>query len=107
MGFPSPASDYVETRLDLNELFIPHPSATSLIEHNGTRYLVDRAIVPKNGGKVCYELFGEVGLARVSRGCLISEDGNTIEGEVMQDVLIMGCVTLEILSVYDENRPTI
>lgn len=107
MGFPSPAKDYVETRLDLNELFIPHPSATSLIEHNGMRYLVDRAIAPKNGGKVCYELFGEVGVGRVNRGRLITEDGNTIEGEVMQDVIIMGCVTLEILSVYDENRPTI
>ena len=107
MGFPSPAQDCLETRLDLNALFIPHPSATSLIEHNGMGYLVDRSIVPKDGGKVCYELFGEVGVGRVSRGQLITENGNTIEGEVMQDVIIMGCVTLEILCVYDENRPTI
>lgn len=107
MGFASPALDYVDTRLDLNALFIPHPSATSLIEHNGMQYLVDRAIAPKNGCKVCYELFGKVGVGRVNCGRLITENGNIIEGEVMQDVTIMGCVTLEILCVYDENRPTI
>ncbi len=27
-GFPSPAADYVEQRIDLNELLIQHPSAT-------------------------------------------------------------------------------
>jgi len=27
-GFPSPADDYVETALDLNELVIAHPAAT-------------------------------------------------------------------------------
>ncbi len=26
-GFPSPAQDYVEQRIDLNELMIQHPSA--------------------------------------------------------------------------------
>ncbi|MBL1816172.1 DNA polymerase V subunit UmuD, partial [Klebsiella pneumoniae] len=27
-GFPSPAQDYVEQRIDLNELLVNHPSAT-------------------------------------------------------------------------------
>ena len=27
-GFPSPAQDYVEDRLDLNKLLIKHPSAS-------------------------------------------------------------------------------
>jgi len=27
-GFPSPAQDYVEKRIDLNELLVQHPSAT-------------------------------------------------------------------------------
>jgi DNA polymerase V len=31
-GFPSPAADYVEQRIDLNELLIHHPSATYFVK---------------------------------------------------------------------------
>lgn len=34
-GFPSPAQDYVERRIDLNELMIPHPSATYFVKSSG------------------------------------------------------------------------
>ena len=30
-GFPSPAADYVEQRIDLNELLVSHPSSTTVI----------------------------------------------------------------------------
>ena len=34
-GFPSPAQDYVERRIDLNELMIQHPSATYFVKAAG------------------------------------------------------------------------
>ena len=34
-GFPSPAQDYVERRIDLNELMIQHPSATYFVKSTG------------------------------------------------------------------------
>ncbi|MDD4865258.1 MAG: translesion error-prone DNA polymerase V autoproteolytic subunit [Alishewanella agri] len=34
-GFPSPAQDYVERTLDLNELCISHPSSTFLVRVSG------------------------------------------------------------------------
>ena len=34
-GFPSPAQDYIEQRLDLNELLIQHPSATYFVKASG------------------------------------------------------------------------
>lgn len=34
-GFPSPAQDYVEQRIDLNELLIQHPSATYFVRAAG------------------------------------------------------------------------
>lgn len=34
-GFPSPAQDYVEQRIDLNELMIRHPSATYFVRASG------------------------------------------------------------------------
>lgn len=34
-GFPSPAEDWVEDRLDLNQRFVPHPEATFFFRVNG------------------------------------------------------------------------
>ncbi|MDA8481266.1 translesion error-prone DNA polymerase V autoproteolytic subunit [Citrobacter sp. Awk 4] len=34
-GFPSPAADYVEQRIDLNELLVQHPSATYFVKASG------------------------------------------------------------------------
>ncbi|SEL41452.1 SOS response UmuD protein. Serine peptidase. MEROPS family S24 [Kosakonia sacchari] len=34
-GFPSPAADYVEQRIDLNELLVQHPSATYFVRAAG------------------------------------------------------------------------
>lgn len=34
-GFPSPAQDYVERRIDLNELMIRHPNATYFVKSTG------------------------------------------------------------------------
>lgn len=35
LGFPSPAEGYIESRLDLTELLISHPSATFIAEAEG------------------------------------------------------------------------
>lgn len=34
-GFPSPAADYIESRIDLNKEFIRHPAATFLLRAGG------------------------------------------------------------------------
>ena len=58
-GFPSPASDYIEQRLDLNDFLIKHPSATFFVKakgdsmidagiHDGDILIVDKALEPKN-----------------------------------------------------------
>ncbi|WP_290613544.1 translesion error-prone DNA polymerase V autoproteolytic subunit [Arsukibacterium sp. UBA3155] len=59
-GFPSPAQDYIERTLDLNELCIRHPTATffvrvegdSMIDagiYDGDVLVVDRAINAEHG----------------------------------------------------------
>lgn len=69
-GFPSPALDYLEERIDLNKTFIQHPLATFIVECRGhsminafippkARLIVDRALTPKNGDIVLAELNGE------------------------------------------------
>jgi DNA polymerase V len=56
-GFPSPADDYLERNLDLNEFLIRHPVATFFVRvdgdsmigagiHHGDILIVDRAVEP-------------------------------------------------------------
>ncbi|WP_431688784.1 translesion error-prone DNA polymerase V autoproteolytic subunit [Hahella sp. NBU794] len=69
-GFPSPAQDYIEKALDLNELCIRHPAATyyvrvqgdSMIEagiYSGDILIVDRSLTAKHGDIVIAALHGE------------------------------------------------
>ncbi len=59
-GFPSPAQDYIDQKMDLNELCIRHPAATffvrvsgdSMIEggiHDGDVLIVDGALEARHG----------------------------------------------------------
>ena len=70
-GFPSPADDYIEAGLDLNEYLVKHPSATFLARASGdsmTRagildgalLVVDKSIEPKNGHIVIAAINGEL-----------------------------------------------
>ena len=69
-GFPSPAQDYIERTLDLNELCIQHPNATffvrvegdSMIDagiHSNDVLVVDRSIDAVHGDIVVAEVSGE------------------------------------------------
>ena len=59
-GFPSPADDYVDQRLDLNTHLVEHPAATFFTRvsghsmrgagiHDGDLLIVDRALEPQDG----------------------------------------------------------
>lgn len=77
-GFPSPAEDYIECGLDLNEFMIVHPSATYFVKvsgdsmmdagiFNGDYLVVDRAIEPVSGAIVVAILDGELTVKRLYR----------------------------------------
>ena len=59
-GFPSPANDYIENPINLNELLVKRPSATFLMRFRGHEMIfsgiknncilvIDRSIQPGNG----------------------------------------------------------
>ena len=69
-GFPSPAMDYLEVRIDLNKEFIQHPLATFMVDCEGdsmlngfvpptAKLLIDRSITAKSGDMVMAKLNGE------------------------------------------------
>lgn len=75
-GFPSPAADYVEQRIDLNELLVAHPSSTyfvkaagdSMIEggiHNGDLLVVDSSRAAVHGDIVIAAVDGEFTVKRL------------------------------------------
>lgn len=111
-GFPSPAEDYIEHELDLNQLLIQHPSATFFIRvegesmkgmiHSGDILVVDRAIQPTNGKIVVAVLNGEFTVKRFihegEKPLLVPEnpDFPTIVIEESEDFYIWGVVTFVI-----------
>lgn len=75
-GFPSPAADYVSSRIDLNEYCISHPNATyflyatgdSMLEAGiteGSMLVVDRSIAPAHGDIVIACIAGEFTVKRL------------------------------------------
>ena len=75
-GFPSPADDYIEDRLDLNEHLVAHPSATFYVRvsgesminagiQNGDTLVVDRSLKADNQDIVIATLNGEFTVKRL------------------------------------------
>jgi DNA polymerase V len=70
-GFPSPAQDYIEQTLDLNQLCISHPAATFFVRVQGDSMrdagiapndmlVVDRSLEAKHGDIIIASLNGEM-----------------------------------------------
>ena len=77
-GFPSPADDFVERRLSLDDHLIRQPESTFLMRvsgdalaaegiHDGDLLVVDRALPPTAGSVVVAVVAGEFALRRLGR----------------------------------------
>ncbi len=74
-GFPSPAADYEEGRLDLNRHLIKNPAATFFVKvtgdsmigagiHSGDMLIVDRSVEPRDKKIVIAVVDGELTVKR-------------------------------------------
>ncbi|CDQ10485.1 DNA polymerase V, subunit D [Acidithiobacillus ferrivorans] len=115
-GFPSPADDYVERRLDLNQHCIHHPEATFFLRVSGHSMngagiydndilVVDRSLKAVHGKIVVAILDGEFTVKRLFRGggagshlALLPENGDypRIEIGEGQELEIWGVATFVI-----------
>jgi DNA polymerase V len=77
-GFPSPADDYIESKLDLNDLLVQHPAATFFTRVNGSSMIeagifhddllvVDRSETPGDGCVVVAVVDGELTVKRLRK----------------------------------------
>lgn len=112
-GFPSPAEDYLENKLDLNELVIRHPAATFFVRvegesminaniHSGDILVVDRSIKPASGKVVIAVINGEFTVKRFiinsSGAFLVPENDSypSLKIENESDFQVWGVVTYVI-----------
>ncbi|WPP51780.1 LexA family protein [Catalinimonas niigatensis] len=75
-GFPSPASDYEEERIDLNQALIARPSSTYMVRAQGNSMVgagifdhdllvVDRSLTAKDGSVVIAVVHGDLTVKRL------------------------------------------
>ena len=109
-GFPSPAEDYIEERLDLNEKLVEHPGATFFVRVSGESMLnagiqdgdtlvVDRSLEARNDDIVIAVIDNEFTVKRLvyraTRPWLIPCNPEFSEIELSEDMdtIIWGIVT--------------
>ena len=109
-GFPSPADDYMEGPLDLNEHVIKHPSATYFVRASGDSMtgagifdgdllIVDRSLEPAHGRVAIVEVDGQLTVKRLfkSRGRFLLQSENVnyppIKPQEGDEVMVWGVVT--------------
>ncbi len=77
-GFPSPAEDYLDKKLDLNEHLIKHPASTFFVKvkgdsmtgagiNSGDILIVDRSLEPKDKRIIVAVVNGDFTVKRVSK----------------------------------------
>lgn len=107
-GFPSPADDYIEARLSLDEHLIPHREATFFVRaignsmihagiFDGDLLIVDRSVTPTHNHIVIAVLDGELTVKR-----LYQRDGITMlkaENPRYKDILLKEQQELRIWGV--------
>lgn len=115
-GFPSPADDYIEKTLDLNDLLIQKPAATFFVRAEGESMLgagihpndiliVDRSIKPVLGKIVICALNGELTVKRlksIGDEIILGAENPEYKDIIVRDaieLIIWGVVTNVIHSV--------
>jgi DNA polymerase V len=112
-GFPSPATDFLEKKLDLDELLIKNPASTFFVRvtgdsmkdsgiHSGDILVVDRSLEPKSNDIAVCILNGEFTVKRIKKQgdkfFLISSNKNfqPIEVSSESDFSVWGIPTFSI-----------
>ena len=113
-GFPSPATDYVEEDLDLNEHLIKNAPSTFLIRvqgksmngigiHNNDLLIVDRSLTPKNFSTVVANVNEELvvkSFIKEKDQSFLASGSNKLEDKINlaenSEIFVWGVVTYTI-----------
>ncbi|CZV15789.1 hypothetical protein [Enterobacter hormaechei] len=78
-----------------------------LVETSGGYALFQPDLAPDNGTRVLVHAFGQLQFAVVMGDALITEDGESIEGDGLDEVEVMGVVTFFIngAAAFTDDNP--
>lgn len=106
MGFPSPAMDYIERRL--SPVQICNMGIGSRILETDIGFAVIEPVTKKTPGDVLLILCdGHTQFAKLMGKALITDDGEAIEGPILEEVEVLGRVTFFINRTKDDDCPVI
>lgn len=93
MGFIPPATDYAETRLTLDAICGMKPTCGVLPTSTGYAVIDVNLATIEQGCLVVISFYGATQSAKLMGQAFITEDGEAVEGEVLEDVFVVGRVT--------------
>lgn len=120
-GFPSPALDYMEDRIDLNKELISNPLSTFIVASEGTsminafippraKLIVDRSLTPKNGDIILAVMNGEWTVKYLKKNdvkcwlCPANSKLKDIEVTEEMNMQVWGVVTTIIINTNDVKQ---
>lgn len=104
MGFPSPAADYVESTLTVSSLC--GIGANSRVISTDRGYVVlDLSLKVKQGSILLIRSGGELQFAKLMGRSFITVEGESIEGDAMDEVEVLGVATHVINDMRQDASP--
>lgn len=106
MGFPSPARDYIESKLNVN--VICGVTANSLVIETSQGFaVIEKGLRTAPDSTYLISYSGGCHFAKRRGGALITVDGEVLEGEVLDEVEVKGVLTHLINRATDDDNPVI
>lgn len=102
MGFPSPAQDYTERRLT-PETICQIDNNSLVIETSSGYAVINRALRCQQSNTVLIQFHGHSQFAKLLGKAFITDDGDAIEGEALDEVNVVGVVTFFIIKTNQDD----
>jgi DNA polymerase V len=106
MGFVSPATDYVEQRLTIDSL-CGIDGNCRVIETSCGWAVINVAMKASDGDTLLATMDGINQFVKLHGLALITEEGEAIEGDALEDVKVHGVLTHTLNSVKNDSCPAI
>ena len=102
--FPSPAADYIETAMTVTAAC--DISANSQVVQTDRGYVVlDLSLKVAQGSVILIRVAGELQFAKLMGRSFITVEGESIEGDAMDEVEVLGVATHAINDLRQDDSP--
>ncbi|WP_313063261.1 hypothetical protein [Atlantibacter hermannii] len=103
MGFPSPSTDYIEQRVTPASVCMTPDSR--ILETSAGYAIIVPVTRPQQGDALLILSGGRTQFAKLRGKALITDDGEAIEGDALDDVEVIGVVTWLVNRTRDDEAP--